>query len=682
MAGQVNAPGNDILSSRDVPVEASRRDGALFVFDQALSVLRSELSQNIPPHNAVPLLNDCSVIKQQMEELIAQIDTVFSLTRAGKFDQLRSQIAPTSHEYDDVLRALDSLRFHLRAQREVYLDEQISGANALQRYEWLLGLLIVVTVIGIAVYGVRLDRLVSASDTQIQMAQERYRLLVEQSTDGILIADDDWNIRFANQAACQMFGYTPQEIIHLNAEHTFLPEDRDLAARRKQQIRTGDSACYERPVLRKDGSRFPAEVVVRRLDQGGSQAIFRDITQRKQTEQSLRETNARLENAHEELQTAAQQVAQQERLSALGTMASGVAHDFNNALTAILGFSELLLDRPELLDDKPKTTEFLEMINTTAKDASNIVNRLREFYRYRDKSEVFAPVNLNHLVEETISLTQPKWKTQAETRGISIRAETDLQEVPPVLGNAAELREALTNLIFNAVDAMPRGGTVTIRTRSHDSRVTLEVADTGSGMTEAVRRRCLEPFFTTKGTYGTGLGLSMVYGIVRRHDGLIDIQTQLDKGSRIILSLPAHRQPQAATESAASAYTPPVSKSVLLVDDDAVVRKVLNEYLIHDGHSVVLAANGKDGLNKFRNGRFDLVILDRAMPDMSGDQVGTAIKGSFPNMPVIMLTGFGSMMEAAGEKPGGVDFVVSKPVTIDALRRAVARAVDLESCTV
>jgi PAS domain S-box-containing protein len=494
MAGQVNAPGNDILSSRDVPVEASRRDGALFVFDQALSVLRSELSQNIPPHNAVPLLNDCSVIKQQMEELIAQIDTVFSLTRAGKFDQLRSQIAPTSHEYDDVLRALDSLRFHLRAQREVYLDEQISGANALQRYEWLLGLLIVVTVIGIAVYGVRLDRLVSASDTQIQMAQERYRLLVEQSTDGILIADDDWNIRFANQAACQMFGYTPQEIIHLNAEHTFLPEDRDLAARRKQQIRTGDSACYERPVLRKDGSRFPAEVVVRRLDQGGSQAIFRDITQRKQTEQSLRETNARLENAHEELQTAAQQVAQQERLSALGTMASGVAHDFNNALTAILGFSELLLDRPELLDDKPKTTEFLEMINTTAKDASNIVNRLREFYRYRDKSEVFAPVNLNHLVEETISLTQPKWKTQAETRGISIRAETDLQEVPPVLGNAAELREALTNLIFNAVDAMPRGGTVTIRTRSHDSRVTLEVADTGSGMTEAVRRRCLEPF--------------------------------------------------------------------------------------------------------------------------------------------------------------------------------------------
>ncbi len=607
-AGQVNAPGNDVLNSHDVPAESNHLAAAVPGFKRTLSGLHADLLHNVRPNNAVSLLNDCSYIGQQLDELLAQIDTVFALTRDGKLDQIEPRIAQKSRDYDAVLRGLDQLRVDLRDQREAYLEGQVIGANTLQRYEWLLGLLIVIMVIGTVGYGVRLDHHVSGSETKTVEAQERYRLLVEQSTDAILVADDDWNIRFANQAACQMFGYTHEEMLQLNAEDTYTPEDGHLAAARKQAIPAGDGSRYERAVRRKDGTRFLAEVIVRRLDQGGSQAIFRDITerkrgeeqlllqsaaleaaangivitdsrgvilwvntaftslsgysaeevigqtpstlksgehdgsfyrelwetisagrvwqgeiinrrkdgvlytedmtitpvrdgagqisrfvaikqdvtQRKEGEQSLRETNRRLEHALEELQTAQQQVVQQERLRALGTMASGVAHDFNNALAGILGFTELLVYKPEILDDKAKTMEYLGMMNTAAKDASNVVNRLREFYRPRDRNEVFAPVDLNHLVEEALSLTQPKWKTQAEARGIRIRTEIDLQEIPPVAGNAADLREALTNLIFNAVDAMPRGGTITIRTRPAASTVTLEVMDTGLGMSEEV----------------------------------------------------------------------------------------------------------------------------------------------------------------------------------------------------
>ena len=251
-----------------------------------------------------------------------------------------------------------------------------------------------------------------------------------------------------------------------------------------------------------------------------------DITERKQAEKALQETNRRLEDALAKIEAAQQQAIQQENLRALGTMASGIAHDFNSSLTAILGGSELLLQRPEYLNDKEKTRSYIEMMNTAAQDAANVVNRLREFYRHREEREVFIPVNLSDVVVQAVALTQPKWKAEAEARGVSVNVHTDLQQVPLFAGNDANLREVLTNLIFNAVDAMPRGGTITIRTYRDDGHVVLEIGDTGTGMTEEVRRRCLEPFFTTKGKAGTGLGLSMIYGIIQRHQGTIDIETK------------------------------------------------------------------------------------------------------------------------------------------------------------
>ena len=219
-----------------------------------------------------------------------------------------------------------------------------------------------------------------------------------------------------------------------------------------------------------------------------------------------------------------QNIIQQERLRALGQMASGIAHDFNNALTPILGFSELLLKRSEGLDDRDTVERYLRMMNMAAQDAATVVgnSRLREFYRKREEGENFAPASLHDLVGQAISLTQPRWKDEAQAKGITIKMETDLQEVPLIIGDESELREALTNLVFNAVDAMPDGGTITLRTRRDGNQVVLEVSDTGTGMTEEVRQRCLDPFFTTKGAHTssrTGMGLAMVYGIVQRHEG-------------------------------------------------------------------------------------------------------------------------------------------------------------------
>jgi len=399
-----------------------------------------------------------------------------------------------------------------------------------------------------------------------------------------------------------------------------------------------------------------------------------DITEAKQAEDELRQSKRDLERALQELRAAHDQVVQQERLRALGTMASGIAHDFNNALAAILGFTELLCNRPENLADTKKTLRYLQMMNTAAQDAGVVVNRLREFYRQREEGEVFAPVDLNKLIDQAVSLTQPKWKNQAEAKGIAIRVVTELGQIPNAVGSEADLREALTNLIFNSVDAMPEGGTITVRTRTAHSRVILEVADTGTGMTEKVRQHCLEPFFTTKGDRGTGLGLSMVYGIVQRHQGSVEIETAPGKGTTFRLSLPAAQE----SPPAGNAESTPVSVRplrVLLVDDEDMVRQILREYLIGDGHTVEPATNGHDALDKLPKVAFDVVILDRAMPGLSGDQVAVAIKELKPELPVILLTGFGNMMQAAGEQPPGIDLVLGKPVTIAGLRAALAKVI-------
>ena len=425
--------------------------------------------------------------------------------------------------------------------------------------------------------------------------------------------------------------------------------------------------------LRKAHDELERRVQERTADLSAANAVLKEqVIERERAEEALRESNRHMEEAVAELRQTQQQVIQQERLRALGQMASGIAHDFNNALSPIMGFSELLLISPESLDDKEKVTRYLRTIHTAAQDAAGVVKRLSEFYRRRDEREALRPVNLNQLVGQAIALTQPRWRDQALMNGINIDVEADLQEVPLIPADEVGLREALINLVFNAVDAMPRDGTITLRTRLDGDHVVLEVSDTGTGMTEEVRQRCLEPFFSTKGERGTGLGLAMVFGIVQRDKGTIDIQSEPDRGTTFTICLPLQMQQKTERRGQESEILSH-SLHVLVLDDDPVICELIVEYLATDGHTAEVATSGREGLEKFRAGGFDLVVTDRAMPEMSGDQIAAAAKQIAPHVPVAMLTGFGDMMQASGEKPRDVDFLVGKPVTQAKLRAVLAK---------
>jgi signal transduction histidine kinase/CheY-like chemotaxis protein len=389
-----------------------------------------------------------------------------------------------------------------------------------------------------------------------------------------------------------------------------------------------------------------------------------------------------LQQAYQDLQQTQQAVMQQERLRALGQMASGIAHDINNALSPVTLYTQVLLETEPGLS--ASAMESLETIQRAVDDVAHTVARLSEFYRQREPQLVMVPVQLNQMVQQVIDLTRARWSDMAQQRGTVITLETELADTPPaILGVESEIREALINLIFNAVDAMPNGGTLAVRTRvvkslaggRHD-QLQVDVGDDGAGMDEETRRRCMEPFFTTKGERGTGLGLAMVYGFARRHNAEVEIESAVGQGTTVSLSFPV----PSAEPSAASGVSPrlamPPRMRLLLVDDDPLLLKSLRDTLQADGHVLVTTNGGAAGIKTFREAiaageSFGAVITDLGMPNVDGRMVAAAIKDACFATPVIMLTGWGRRLLSEEDVPAHVDYVLSKPPKLRELRETL-----------
>jgi len=375
------------------------------------------------------------------------------------------------------------------------------------------------------------------------------------------------------------------------------------------------------------------------------------------------------QRAYAELAAAQERNVQTEKLRALGEMASGVAHDFNNLLTIILGHMELIKT-----PNSPNFERSRRAIIQAAQDGAHTVRRIREFVRTQPEQHT-TPVDLPELGDDVLYLTRPRWHAAMLKKGITIHVQSDLRKVPLVLGSAAELREVVTNLILNAVDAMPDGGTLSLTTGVAGNQVWLEVGDTGQGIAPEVRERIFEPFYTTKAQRGTGLGLAVSRSIARRHEGDLTVESAPGAGSRFRLMLPLHEQAEPPHEDQVVGPNAPLEPMrILLVEDDQAVRETMQQLFVLDGHAITAAASGAEALEVFQPGAYDLICSDLGMPGMNGWELIALLRAQEPGLATILLSGWGAQIDMEEAHAKGVDYVVPKPIDMDALNTALADA--------
>lgn len=357
------------------------------------------------------------------------------------------------------------------------------------------------------------------------------------------------------------------------------------------------------------------------------------------------------------------------RLESLGRMTMGIAHDVNNLLSTVLGYSELI--RAEFpIDDTDRISEHLRMIEQAALDGASLIAKIQAYVR-KEKVTHFELLDLPKLVQDCVALTRPYWFNEARRQGITIEINLDLNEVPPIFGSAAELREVFVNLFLNAVQAMPDGGSIDVTTSLEPEKgIVITVTDTGTGMSESVRRRIFEPQFTTKGEHGSGMGLAVSYGIVQTHEGQITVASQPGKGTRFEIVFPA-KEGVVAKRPSEKSPVPVQSVRILVVDDDEKVRSVLVKLLSLKGHAIEQAASGYEALEILEGKQFDIVFTDLGMPEMNGRQLAADIRHRYPALPIILLTGDTEI----GEEDENIDCILGKPFRLDHLQTAIEKLV-------
>src|SRR5687767_12351891 len=374
-----------------------------------------------------------------------------------------------------------------------------------------------------------------------------------------------------------------------------------------------------------------------------------------------------------------EQFSQMEKLSALGELASGVAHDFNNTLAGILGRAQLL----QRTNEPEKLRRGLDIIIKTAEDGAKTVKRIQDFARQR-RDHDFELVSIDQILLDASEITRPRWKNCAEASNIHISVDLQIGSNAMVMGDDSELREVLVNMVFNAIDAMPEGGTLTLSTSTVDQSVVVKVVDTGVGMYPEVRSRIFDPFFTTKGKAGLGLGLAVSFGIIRRHGGNIEVDSQYGSGTEFRITLPVARIVEGGIAVEFSKTEPPpmtidqlslgdkhTQPRLLIVDDEDFVRDLLQEILEGEDCDVQLAASGGEALEMFQEFQFDAVCTDVGMPGMSGWELAREIRNLNQQIPIAVITGWGEAVGSNEQKAAGVNWVIAKPFTADRIAELV-----------
>jgi PAS domain S-box-containing protein len=496
-------------------------------------------------------------------------------------------------------------------------------------------------------------------EEEVRKSEERYRTILESIEDGYYEVDLAGNFTFFNDSMCQIFGYPREELMGMNdRQYTDEETMRKLFQAFNEVYRTGRrSRVFDYEIIRKDGAKRHVETSISlRKDVSskpmGFRGIIRDVTDRKRIEEQL---------------------FQAEKLRAVGEIASGVAHDFNNALAAILGNTQLLLYTAQ--DEELKET--LKIIEKVAKDSSQTVRRLQDFTR-RQVPQELSKVDINSIVRDSIEIAKPKWKDEAQSRGIHIEMVSNLEDIPLASGNGSELREVITNMIFNAIEAMQDGGRIEIRTFRKRRDVFIQISDTGVGIAEETKKRLFEPFFTTKPFTNTGLGLSMSYGIVKRFGGEIEVESKVGQGATFTITLPVDEGEKDEKEEVVESQAIKKGRRarILVIDDDEFVRSVLSRSLVQADHQVTLAEDGGKGVQLFKEGKFDIVLTDLGMPGMSGWEVCRMIKEISPHTPVGMITGWGDERNRSKMEEYGLDFLISKPFDFAQILNTVAETME------
>ncbi len=490
----------------------------------------------------------------------------------------------------------------------------------------------------------RAELVASARDAEV-----RYRELFEAATDGIFYMDLRGNVLTSNPTADQIFGRA------LGAERVTLDSLFDapavtLVRERLWAASVGEAASVEVSFRRPDGQRRELSLRFAPIHRGeeitGIHGWVRDVTEEKQLAQAL---------------------SRAEQFRALGQLAAGVAHDFNNVLAGILGNAQLLLSS---VDDE-KVVERLRMIERAALDGAEVVRRIIQFTQ-PESIQPFEVVDVEGLLNEVLAATRRRWHDEARTRGINIEVRVEAEGVPPVMGNPSELREALVNLVLNAVEAMPEGGRLTLAAAEDGGQVRIEVHDTGVGMDEESVQRAMEPFYTTKGPTQSGLGLSVSYGIISRHKGRFELHSTPGKGTTCLIWLPKASEEE--IERAAPPEIPSRTGRVLVVEDEEIVREMLATTLRLAGHEVTEVASGEEALQALTERRFDVVVTDIAMPGVSGWEVASAAREREEPIPVIFVTGWAASVDRNRARKMGVRRILAKPTTTEELLEAVREA--------